>query len=132
MTTGWAILIALTIACIFATLLIVRIAKLYFEDASLAAVLVAIWVLLFGSATLQEITIANFYPVPQSCSYMFTILGLWCWLKSLKRKRKTGEKYVSSWWIFFGSLFIACNFGCRPQFVFFWTFGNSNFLDFDF
>ena len=119
MTTGWAILIALTIACIFATLLIVRIAKLYFEDASLAAVLVAIWVLLFGSATLQEITIANFYPVPQACSYMFTILGLWCWLKSLKRKRKTGEKYVSSWWIFFGSLFIACNFGCRPQFVFF-------------
>ena len=76
MTTGWAILIALTIACIFATLLIVRIAKLYFEDASLAAVLVAIWVLLFGSATLQEITIANFYPVPQVCSYMFTILGL--------------------------------------------------------
>lgn len=120
LTTGRAVLIAIIIGCIFATLLVVRIAKLYFQDASLAATLVAIWILMFGTATLQEIFIANFYTVPQASSYMFTVIALWCWLKSIKKRRgRRGGNYISPWWIFFGSLFMACNLGCRPQFVFF-------------
>ena len=117
MLSGWAILIALMIATVFATLLVVRIAKLYFEDASFGTVLSAIWIMGLGSGLLQEAFVADFYSVPQASSYMFIVIGLWCWLKSIKRKRKRGGKYISPWWIFFGSLFMACNLGCRPPFI---------------
>ena len=118
MLSGWAILIALMVATIFATLLIVKIAKLYFEDASFGAVLSAIWILGLGCGLLQEAFVADFYSVPQASSYMFTVISLWCWLKSIKKKRSRG-KYISTWWIFFGSLFMACNLGCRPPFIIF-------------
>ena len=119
LSTGWAILTALMIATVFATLLIVRIAKLYFADASVGTVLSAIWILGLGCGLLQEAFVADYYEVPEASSYMFTVLGLWCWLKSLKKKRRIGTKYVSPWWIFFGSLFMACNLGCRPAFTVF-------------
>ena len=116
--SGWAIFTALMIANIFATLLVVRIAKLYFEDASIAATVLAIWMLGIGSSMLQAAFLADFYEVPEATSYMLTMIGLWCWLKSLKRRKGRREKYVSSWWIFFGSLCMACNLGSRPQFLF--------------
>ena len=119
LSTGWAILTALMIATVFATLLIVRIAKLYFADASVGTVLSAIWILGLGCGLLQEAFVADYYEVPEASSYMFTVLGLWCWLKSLKKRRRIGTKYVSPWWIFFGSLFMACNLGCRPAFTVF-------------
>ena len=116
--TGWAIFIALMIANIFATLLVIRIAKFYFEDASVAATVLAVWMLGIGSSMLQAAFLADFYEVPEATSYMLTMIGLWCWLKSLKRRKSNGSKYVSSWWIFFGSLCMACNLGSRPQFLF--------------
>ena len=119
MLSGWAILIALLIAIVFATFLVVRIAKLYFEDASFGTVLCAIWMLGMGCGLLQEAFVADFYSVPQASSYMFTVISLWCWLKAIKKKRNKRGKYVSPWWIFFGSLFMACNLGCRPPFIIF-------------
>ncbi|MBQ3828811.1 MAG: hypothetical protein II818_01905 [Aeriscardovia sp.] len=116
--TGWAIFTALIIANIFATLLVVRMAQFYFEDASLATTVLAIWILGIGSSMLQAAFIADFYEVPEATSYMLSMIGLWCWLKSMKRKRRSKEKYVSSAWIFFGSLCMACNLGSRPQFLF--------------
>ena len=115
--SGWAILIALMIAVIFSTFLIVRIAKLYFRDSSIATSLLAIWMLGMGCGLLQEAFVADYYSVPEAVSYMFSILGLWCWLKSIKISKKKGTKYISPWWVFFGSLCMACNLGCRPQYL---------------
>ena len=118
MLSGWAVFIALLIASIFATLLIVRVANLWFEDCSLAAVICAVWMMALGCGMLQDAFVADFYEVPIATSYMFTVLGLWCWLKSIKvKKRRNNGKYISPWWCFFGSLFMACNLGCRPSFI---------------
>lgn len=117
MPSGWAILIALMIANICATFLIVRLARLYFRDSSIATTLVAIWILGMGCGLLQEAFVADYYSVPEATSYMFSILGLWCWLESIKISKKKEKKYISPWWIFFGSLFMACNLGCRPQYL---------------
>lgn len=118
MLSGWAVFIALLVASIFATLLVIRIAKLWFDDSSLAAVICAVWMMAFGCGMLQDAFVADFYEVPIATSYMFTVLGLWCWLKSIKiRRQGKGEKYISPWWVFFGSLFMACNLGCRPSFI---------------
>ena len=115
--SGWAILIALIIAIIFSTFLIIRIAKLYFQDSSIATTLLGIWMLGMGCGLLQEAFVADFYSVPEATSFMFSILGLWCWLKAIKISKKRGRKIISPWWIFFGSLFMACNLGCRPQYL---------------
>ena len=128
MESCWAILIAVLIAAAFATLLLIRMCKIWFPNISFGAVLLASWMLGIGSALLYHVFTASFYSVPESSSYMFSMLGLWCWFESIRQK-KDGRKRVSAWWIFFGSLFMACNLGCRPQYIFlcflaipiFWT-----------
>ena len=101
--SGWAILIALIIAIIFSTFLIIRIAKLYFQDSSIATTLLGIWMLGMGCGLLQAAFVADFYSVPEATSFMFSILGLWCWLKAIKISKRRGRKIISPWWIFFGS-----------------------------
>ena len=130
MESCWAILIAVLIAAIFATLLLVRMCKIWFPNISFGAVLLASWMLGIGGGILYHVFTASFYSVPEASSYMFSMAGLWCWFESLRQKKKDGgRKRVDAWWIFFGSLFMACNLGCRPGYIFlcflaipiFWT-----------
>ena len=117
--TAWAVLLAALIGAVFATLLVSRIANMYFEDATLGCTLLASWIIGMGSGILVQVFYSSFYSVPESSSYMFTLAGMWCWLKSIETQKVGKEKGVSPTWAFFGSLFMACNVGCRPQFVFF-------------
>ncbi len=129
MESCWAILMAVLIAAIFATLLLVRMSKIWFPNVSFGAVLLASWMLGMGGGILYHVFTASFYSVPESCSYMFSMIGLWCWFESIRQRKDGRRRRVSAWWIFFGSLFMACNLGCRPQYIFlcllglpiFWT-----------
>ena len=129
MESCWAILMAVLIAAIFATLLLVRMSKIWFPNVSFGAVLLASWMLGIGGGILYHVFTASFYSVPESSSYMFSMAGLWCWFESIRQKKDGSRRRVSAWWIFFGSLFMACDLGCRPQYIFlsllaipiFWT-----------
>jgi len=111
--SAYAILISVLLGAIFATLFVTRLAKTYFKDPSLGAVMFGIWMMGIGSGILYHVFTCSFYSVPEAASYMFTLAALWCWLSSIKHPNK-----VSIPWVFFGSLFMACNLGCRPQFMF--------------
>ena len=111
--SAYAILISVLLGAIFATLFVTRLAKTYFKDPSLGAVMFGIWMMGIGSGILYHVFTCSFYSVPEAASYMFTLAALWCWLSSIKHPNK-----VSIPWVFFGSLFMACNLGCRPQFIF--------------
>ena len=117
--TAYAVLLASLIGAVFATLLVARIANMYFEDPTLGCTLLASWIIGMGSGILVQVFYSSFYSVPESSSYMFTLAGMWCWLKAIETRKVGKEKGVSPVWGFFGSLFMACNVGCRPQFVFF-------------
>ena len=130
MESCWAILMAVLIAAVFATLLLVRMCKIWFPNISFGAVLLASWMLGIGGGILYHVFTASFYSVPEASSYMFSMVGLWCWFESLRQRKKAGgRRRVDAWWIFFGSLFMACNLGCRPGYIFlcflaipiFWT-----------
>ena len=130
MESCWAILIAVLIAAVFASLLLVRMCKIWFPNISFGAVLLASWMLGIGGGILYHVFTASFYSVPEASSYMFSMAGLWCWFESLRQRKEDGDrKRVDAWWIFFGSLFMACNLGCRPSYIFlcflaipiFWT-----------
>ncbi|MBQ1427333.1 MAG: hypothetical protein IIZ04_00465, partial [Aeriscardovia sp.] len=82
--TAWAVLLAALIGAVFATLLVSRIANMYFEDATLGCTLLASWIIGMGSGILVQVFYSSFYSVPESSSYMFTLAGMWCWLKSIE------------------------------------------------
>ena len=111
--SAYAILISVLLGAIFATLFVTRLAKTYFKDPSLGAVMFGIWMMGIGSGILYHVFTCSFYSVPEAASYMFTLAALWCWLSSIKHPGK-----VSIPWVFFGSFCMACNLGCRPQFIF--------------
>ena len=126
-----SVLICSLVGAVFATLLMVRVAELWFQQASPAAVLAAVLMMGMGSGILYHVFTASFYSVPESCSYMLTLGGLWCWLMSLRqpedsaRPARGGEPakagkpvHVSAGWIFAGSALIALDFGSRPQYLF--------------
>ena len=90
MTGQWlgsapVVLICALASAVFATLLIVRLAILYFVDASLGVTMLAVWMLGLGSGVLANVFVAEFYAVPKTAAYLFTLIGLWCWLMALPR-----------------------------------------------
>ncbi|MBQ5504822.1 MAG: hypothetical protein IIT89_01090 [Aeriscardovia sp.] len=88
MTGQWlgsapVVLICALASAVFAALLVVRLAKAYFRDASLGMTMLAIWMLGLGSGVLANVFVAEFYAVPKTAAYLFTLIGLWCWLMAL-------------------------------------------------
>ncbi|KAA8827337.1 hypothetical protein [Bifidobacterium tissieri] len=113
MPTSLAIMVFGVIAIVLLLALVVSIAKRYFADTaswgmvllmSIFAVL-AIDLTYFGFMT-------DFYSVPIVASLAFTFGGLLLWVHA---RKKYGN--LSSVRIFLGSLLMACNLGCRPQFL---------------
>ena len=115
LASAYPILLCALVGAVFATLFVVRLAKTYFRDPSIGAVLFASWMLGLGSGILYQVFTASFYSVPESASYAATLGALWLWLSSLRTR--DGGKRISSWRVFLGSLLMACNLGCRPQYL---------------
>ncbi|MBR3337124.1 MAG: hypothetical protein IKG26_08870, partial [Bacillus sp. (in: Bacteria)] len=107
------VLACVLLSCLLSVFFIIRLAKTYFAEPSFGAILLAIWMFSLGSNLFENVFDAEFYAVPKVTSYMFTLAALWCWLSSIKHPGK-----VSIPWVFFGSFCMACNLGCRPQFIF--------------
>lgn len=111
--TGWAVLIMACAAVVLGTLFVVRVAGTYFRGtASLGAAVLSICAINLGSGMCYQLVTPNFYALPGISSYAFTLAGLCCWLTA---KRTDG---LSKIWLALGSLCIAANLGCRPQFIF--------------
>lgn len=113
MPTSLAIMIMGVISIILLAALVASIAERYFADtASWGMVLLmsifaplAVDLAYFGY-------MADFYSVPIISSLAFTAGALLFWIHARKR---SGELSVVR--IFLGSLLMACNLGCRPQFM---------------
>lgn len=115
MPTWAAMGVFTTLAVVFGTLLVRRLARDYFPKASLGVV----WLVIIGFNVATNLFVyvysPNFYGMPINCSIAVTLVGLWFWQVS---KRPDGT--VNPWLIAAGSLCMALNFGSRPQFMAAW------------
>ncbi|KAB8291914.1 glycosyltransferase [Bifidobacterium avesanii] len=115
LVTSIAVLVFAVIVLVAAMALMVAIARSFFpETASVGATVMMYFLFTMGTFMMCQVTGANFYSVPGLSSMMFTLIGLSLWISA---KRPTRSGGVSSTKVFLGSLCMACNLGCRPQFV---------------
>lgn len=110
-------------ACVFLALLVVvaaayfarRIVKGYFATtADGFSFCLALLLLFFGSNVWYFVSAPCFYSIPYLSSLIFTFLGLGLWLAA---KGDGRHSRLSGWRLFFGSLCMAMNLGCRPHFM---------------
>lgn len=113
--TAYAVLFCCLVATLFITILIIELAKHYGNDPSIGSILFAIIIFNIGSGIAYQAFTPSFYCVPQAASYMFTIAGLSFWL--LSKKDKNNRFAISPLYAFLGTVCIALNLGCRPQFI---------------
>lgn len=124
--TGWAVLVMACAAVVLGTAFVACAARTYFrETASLGTAILAICAINLGSGMCYQLVTPNFYSLPGITSYAFTLAGLCCWLKAKHAGRAAGDTGhtdgtvgLSKPWLAMGSLCIAANLGCRPQFIF--------------
>ncbi|MBT1177883.1 hypothetical protein JS532_10000 [Bifidobacterium callimiconis] len=110
--SAYAVIIAALFTSLAFTALALSITRNYFPKASLGNLLSSILILNLGSNILYQAFTPSFYCVPQVTSMMFTAAGLSLWMYAKKK-----DKTVSPTLIAAGSFCIACNLGCRPQFI---------------
>lgn len=112
LSSAYAVLALGCMASLFATVLAVQAAKKFFNNkASIGVVCLASMILTLGSSMYYQLFTPNFYAVPGIASLAFTYAGLSFWLMAKKGKA------LSKTYIALGSLCIALNLGCRPQFI---------------
>lgn len=111
---------------IFAVLLILKLVKRYFPEASLGMSLLSLIAFMFANSLWYYVFCPSFYGIPVLSSMMFTCAGLYFWLcarrvrsgsEENKTSRKPGEIYLSNWRVALGSFCMAMNVGCRPHFA---------------
>lgn len=113
LSTGVAVLVLSLLAALTMSLLIITISTVLFpQSASLGMTILMVYAGILGSSILYQCATPNFYSVPGAASLMFTCLGLTCWLLSRRR-----DQSLNRWLLFVGSLSLAANLGCRPQFA---------------
>ena len=112
--TPAAVLLLVLLDILSLTLLVFKAAKSHLKECSPGGCLLIIWIFAIGCGLFFEVFQADTYAVPITCSLFFTFFGLWCW--EMSKRGKNGKAHINSWWIFFGSLCMACNLGSRPQF----------------
>ncbi|NEG70476.1 glycosyltransferase [Bifidobacterium choloepi] len=110
--TCTAIGIFAAIAIVMTTLLVRRLIRDYAPNTSVGFVWLAMIGVNLGLNITYYCSHTTFYSVPIICSIALTMTGLYCWQCSKKR-----DGSVSPWLVALGSLFIALNFGSRPQFL---------------
>ncbi|WP_289093631.1 hypothetical protein [uncultured Bifidobacterium sp.] len=108
-----AVLICGVIAIVALSALIVLLLKRFFNTtASLGTTLLSIWAASLGTGIVYYGFQPDFYSIPIIASLAFTMSGLALWSSAHKENGK-----LSKIRIVLGSLCIACNLGCRPQFL---------------
>lgn len=113
LSNALAITLMGVIFIILISLLVIRIADKYFHNqVSVGLVMLAMLIAPLGSNLAYYGFMRDFYSIPILASSMFTIAGLLCWSFARTRFGK-----LSSVRIFAGSLLMALNLGCRPQFL---------------
>lgn len=107
-----------------ACLLVFRIARVFFlEQPSFFLVALSACMFVGGSNAMYLGFVSRFYSVPIMASILFTCLGLWFWLGAKSWKMPVNAKAannsagLSCWRLALGSVFMALNVGCRPQFM---------------
>lgn len=111
--TSVAVLIFSLVAVSCMSWLVVMIArKMFPQTASLGTTLLLMIAATLGSSIIYQLSTPNFYSIPGVASLAFTSAGLACWLAA---KRQGGD--INPWLIALGSVSIAANLGCRPQFT---------------
>lgn len=87
----------------------------YFKNISYGMYLLMLSFTLFGNHVflLYAAKRPDFYTVPIVYAIMFTLFGLYFWLKSIINKEQVDSKFV-----FLGSLCMALVAGCRPNLIF--------------
>lgn len=112
LATTWAVLLLGLLTTVALTCLAVQIAdKLFHHTVSLGATILAVIALNAGSSMYYQLFTPNFYAVPGLASLCFTAAGLALWLAAKKGTR------IAKIPLALGSLCIALNLGCRPQFI---------------
>lgn len=110
---------------VFGCLLVVRVSSRVRPGAPLAAVsMLCVFLLLVSNGAYLWYR-TNFYSVPIAASLFLSTLGLWLWLGAERRmpvcadrvREADGVRSLSLPHLAGGSVCIAANLGCRPQFV---------------
>lgn len=114
--SAYAVLLPAAIGAFLTPIMLAGIASRFFKKVSIGSIMLSAFIFTFGSNVLYLAFTPSFYCVPQSFSYMFTIAAITCWLFSIQKFNHV-EAYLSTPLIALGSLFMACNLGCRPQFI---------------
>lgn len=122
MKTVWAIGICGILIILAVTRLVKQILERWFPDTSYAVYLLMCGTFLMSMGLVYCASHAGFYSLPIMLAVFFGIMGISCWLQSLR------EGQISGGYLFLGSLCMALIAGCRPQlllialivFPFFW------------
>lgn len=113
LSTSVAVLIFALLAALGLSWLVIMIARTLFPStASIGMTILMMFAAALGSSLIYQTATPNFYSVPGVASLAFTSAGLCCWLAAKRPSRS-----INPWMIALGSLLIAANLGCRPQFV---------------
>lgn len=109
------------VACgVFATLFIIGscffvvvLLRHWFANTSSGIAVLSSMAFILGSNVFIYCFNAQFYAVPMLASLAFTVWGLYFWISAFGKEHSS-----DSWWrIAVGTVFIAANAGCRPQFL---------------
>lgn len=93
--------------------LVCELMKRSFPDAPFYLYPVGVGMLVGSYSCFYVLIRPDLYHVPIAASCMFTAAGLWLYLAGLNRERHKAALYAA------GSLCLALNAGCRPQFLLF-------------
>jgi len=116
LSSGVAIAVFSALAVAFGTLLVQRVARDYFPQASLGIVWLVVIAFNIGTNLFIYSYNSMFYGIPMACAIALVLMGLWFWQIS---KRSDGT--VNPWLVAAGSICMALNLGTRPQFIAAWV-----------
>ncbi len=98
-------------------LLVFRIARAFYRaQPPFFVVALAACIFIGGSNIVYLGFVSRFYSVPIIASMVFTSLGLWFWLGAKLSAARNGGG-IPCWRLAVGSVCMALNIGCRPQFI---------------
>lgn len=103
--------------------LVYELMKRSFPDAPFYLYPVGVGMLVGSYSCFYVLIRPDLYHVPIAASYMFTAAGLWFYLAGLNREKHKAALYAA------GSLCLALNAGCRPQFLLFACLAVALFWD---
>ncbi len=112
LSSNFVVWIALTIITAGFLLLMKHIAQKYTKNTSIGSLCLILLFFLLGNhfILLYVAKRPDFYSIPILFGIMFSLLGINCWLRSIKKDHSLNKEYL-----FLGSLSMALVAGCRPQ-----------------